>query len=142
MLNFGLRGRAKKAFELRRQQHFVLPYGMWTCADGSQVLFNRYYQPIFARKNEKSPAFKMAPNIGIPWVKQEWFFGDGNPPWKNKSSLKLCEDMLYEWGANNQDELISINTVHGASRTMLIDSNLETLSLFGSAQSFCYSPAN
>ena len=23
-----------------------LPYGMWTCADGREVLFNRFYEPI------------------------------------------------------------------------------------------------
>jgi hypothetical protein len=25
------------------------PYGMWTCADGSEVLFNRFYAPIAER---------------------------------------------------------------------------------------------
>lgn len=27
-----------------------LPYGMWVCSDGSEVLFNRGYQPMFERR--------------------------------------------------------------------------------------------
>jgi hypothetical protein len=28
-----------------------LPYGIWTCADTSEVVFNREYQPIICRKD-------------------------------------------------------------------------------------------
>jgi len=29
----------------------TLPYGMWTCFDGRQVVFNREYQPILEKKD-------------------------------------------------------------------------------------------
>jgi len=32
-----------------------LPYGMWTCADGRQVLFNRFYEPILQRPRAARP---------------------------------------------------------------------------------------
>lgn len=44
----------KKGLPLFVIQHAVrrtLPYGIWTCADGREVLFNREYQPIAQRKD-------------------------------------------------------------------------------------------
>jgi hypothetical protein len=32
-----------------------LPYGKWTCPDGREVLFNRFYEPIWQRHPEQPP---------------------------------------------------------------------------------------
>ena len=59
-----------------------LPYGRYVLADGSTVLFNRRYQPIYDR------------DCWVQWVAQEWFFNDGNPPWRNNETLVRCLDIL------------------------------------------------
>jgi hypothetical protein len=53
-----------------------LPYGMWTCADGREVLFNRGYRPIWERRPGKA-AQKANPGEWVDWIKQEWFFHVG-----------------------------------------------------------------
>jgi hypothetical protein len=55
----------------------VLPYGKWTCADGREVLFNRFYGPIWQRSDGLTTAAD-----STEWVKhiqQEWFYSDGTP---------------------------------------------------------------
>ena len=72
--------------------HARLPYGLWTCADGREVLFNRGYRPIWSRVG-KGPAQPCA----FEWVRfrtQEHFFDDGNPPWCSPATLSKCERIL------------------------------------------------
>lgn len=38
-------------FAIMHSARRTLPYGMWTCFDGRQVLFNREYQPILEKKD-------------------------------------------------------------------------------------------
>jgi hypothetical protein len=59
-----------------------IPYGLWTCPDGAQALFDRNYVPRWARPADGSPA---APVPLLPcgrgrWVKWQaggYFFADG-----------------------------------------------------------------
>lgn len=70
----------------------TLPYGIWTCVDGRQVVFNREYQPILQRVNGVN-------SYADPgeWVKDicitEYLFNDACSPidyLKNKhASFKL-----------------------------------------------------
>jgi hypothetical protein len=49
--------------------------GMWTRADGRQVLFNRYYRPIYERHpGQRGPPLTAA----MPWIEQQSFFNNGN----------------------------------------------------------------
>jgi hypothetical protein len=73
-----------------------LPYGCWTCADGRQVLFNRGYLPILERAGPGHPAVTADLFEWVPFVKQEWFFNDGNPPWNDRGTKKRCESILAE----------------------------------------------
>lgn len=77
-----------------------LPYGMWTCSDGREVLFNRSYQPIWERYPGK-PA-KIANPEWIDWEKEKFFFNDWNSPWGKRkgwaNSLRKCENILKKWG--------------------------------------------
>src|SRR5262245_43310173 len=76
------------------------PYGMWTCADGREVLFNRSYWPILERG--KDLAVRAAkPGEWIPHCEQEWFFDDSNPPWSGHSNgaetLARINAVLADW---------------------------------------------
>jgi hypothetical protein len=62
-----------------------LPYGMWTCADGREVLFNRSYKPIWQRRPDQ-----LAERADLnEWVKeikkQEWFYDDITPEGRKKA---------------------------------------------------------
>jgi hypothetical protein len=88
---------SRRECELRER----LPYGMWTCEDGREVLFNRWYQPIWERYPGKL-ATAADPNEWVPWSSQEWFFDDANLPWNKheagRRSLARCRAVLREWG--------------------------------------------
>ena len=47
-----LQGRALK--NLKPPMCHSLPYGIWTCADGREILFNRDYKPIWSRMNGRN----------------------------------------------------------------------------------------
>jgi hypothetical protein len=74
-----------------------LPYGLWTCADGREVLFNRAYEPIWERIHN-GPATAADPMERVAWVKQEWFYKEPYAPWRNKEARAECEAILAAWG--------------------------------------------
>ena len=73
-----------------------MPFGKWTCADGREVLFNRHYFPIW-EKCPGTPAAPADPAEWVPFEKQEWFFSDGNPPWRDRASLLKCKSILEKF---------------------------------------------
>jgi hypothetical protein len=73
-----------------------LPYGKWTCADGREVLFNRFYEPIYQRYPQGS-AEAADRNEWVPWKRQEWFYDDGD---SERRAIKYAEAILAEWGLN------------------------------------------
>lgn len=52
-----------------------LPYGMWTCRDGREVLFSRGYRPMWQRMPGEC-ATQADPNERVPW-KKAVFFNEG-----------------------------------------------------------------
>lgn len=44
-------GKELLAFMIEHTARREIPYGIWTCEDGSEVIFNREYQPIYCRKD-------------------------------------------------------------------------------------------
>jgi hypothetical protein len=50
----------------------ALPYGMWTCADGREVLFNRNYDPIWGRRG-KGSAFRFVTREFVESIEKEEF---------------------------------------------------------------------
>jgi hypothetical protein len=84
----------------------VLPYGMWTCADGRQVLFNRRYKPIWQRY-PGHPATVAEVEEWVPWIRQEWFYHDGNSPWRYAVGLRSCGKVLAAWDLQVQAEWLS-----------------------------------
>jgi hypothetical protein len=88
---------SRRECELRER----LPYGIWTCADGREVLFNRRYRPLWERRPGTS-ATAANPDEWVSWKTQSWFFNDGNLPWNKhddgRRSLARCKQVLREWG--------------------------------------------
>jgi hypothetical protein len=54
-----------------------LPYGIWTCENGREVLFNRNYQPIVQRHNGRWS--RADAKEWVYWKEQWYFYGD--PKW-------------------------------------------------------------
>ena len=71
-----------------------LPYGLWTCPDGRQVLFNRTYKPIYQRTADGSvsPA-DLAERV--PWASQSWLYNDGTSEYRKRLN---AHQALKEWG--------------------------------------------
>lgn len=86
----------------RSKWRFVLPYGQWTTADGTKVLFDRWYCALW----ERSPAgvTKPAKNIWVENIETEsWFFDDSCTPWANDyqpgfDALARCVRALFNFG--------------------------------------------
>jgi hypothetical protein len=66
-----------ESIRARHERWYTLPYGLWTCADGSEVLFNRRYQPIWQRAQGHQPAVPVEPSW-ITFQQQAWFYNDGD----------------------------------------------------------------
>lgn len=52
----------------------MLPYGLWTCEDGRQVLFNRQYQPILTRELRGDTVVLAHPLWWVSWAEQKFFW--------------------------------------------------------------------
>jgi hypothetical protein len=81
-----------------------MPYGKWTCADGTEVLFNREYCPIWIKSPEGFVS-DIVPNVFVPHVKQEFYYQDSTAPYFNQSSHETCVDILREWGVESRDSI-------------------------------------
>ena len=74
---------------------FNTPYGVWRCADGREVLFNREYRPIW----ERLPDGTVRAADPCEWVRfivnHRWFFDDGT---ERREVLERTDAVLREWG--------------------------------------------
>ena len=80
------------------RQEFIrwqLPYGLWRCVDGREVLFDRDYCPICERSPDKSPQLADPHEFVRCIVHQEWFYNDATPRPKRR---EIAKAKLIEWG--------------------------------------------
>lgn len=89
---------------------------MWTCVDGREVLFNRYYEPMWSRIDRG-----FAKLCSFEWVKNikshDYFFDDGNPPWDDKRTRAKCEQILGKFVAGEKlDKEIDAHRAYLAKR--------------------------
>lgn len=82
-----------------------LPYGMWTCADGREILYNRHYKPIWQRYPNK-PAERANINEWVEHItKQIYFFNDYDMPWydfsKSRAARSRVERVLTDFLCGN-----------------------------------------
>lgn len=80
-----------------------LPYGKWICADGTEVLYNRDYCPIWA-KTPAGEVLTLDPDTWISGIQNSnhSYFGDGSKPWNDKATLEKCLNALKEWGVQKR----------------------------------------
>jgi hypothetical protein len=98
--------------------HNWLPYGVWLCDGGREVLFNRYYEPIWERTDgvtTKSADHKE----WVHWTATKYFFNDGNPPWVNRDSMAYCLARLREFGATWEPIAHYAPVKHAAKRLIV-----------------------
>lgn len=81
----------------REWMRAVLPYGLWTCEDGREVLFNRRYEPIWQRR-VGAVAEAADPSERVPWLHQSWLYQEDDPPWADASTLARLAAVLSAWG--------------------------------------------
>jgi hypothetical protein len=73
-----------------QRQRRWLPYGLWVCGDGREVLFNRFYRPIWQRM-PGMVAEKADQGEWVLWTEQRFLFGDYDAPWSrscNEAELR------------------------------------------------------
>lgn len=81
----------------------LLPYGKWTCENGTEVLFNRDYLPIWTRETNRK-VNTIDPDTHINYIGEpEFYFGDGNAPWNGeKNTLVKCRNILNHWNVGHR----------------------------------------
>jgi hypothetical protein len=90
LMSFKLKSLKTRLIDFRWNE---LPYGICTTNDAREILFNRYYQPIWERLTGgwPFPADRSKWVTGI--VKQDYFYDDGTPN-KEKAGVEALE----RWG--------------------------------------------
>ena len=64
-----------------------MPYGLWTCGDGREVLFNRFYEPIYQRRPGE-PVTDADAAEWVNWDHAGWIYDDGHKePEKRKRAV-------------------------------------------------------
>jgi hypothetical protein len=76
-----------------------LPYGRWTCKDGSEVLYNREYCPLW-RRTKDGTVSAVSPAMDFRKEGSEGYFDDRSAPYYrgNAKRLMICMAILNEWG--------------------------------------------
>jgi hypothetical protein len=69
---------------------------MWTCADGSKVLFDRKYRPLL-RRDSQFRVEMMRGDEWIEWTEQVWFYDDSCSPRVDADIRRECEEILVRW---------------------------------------------
>jgi hypothetical protein len=86
-----------------KPMRLFLPYGKWVCPDGSEVLYNRDYCPLWAKKPDGTVE-ALDPDTWVTIETQaESYFNDGNSPWwGDKRTMEIGMAVLKEWGVENK----------------------------------------
>ena len=76
-------------------RHPDLPYGVWTCLDGREVLFDRRYRPLWERQKGSPPRRADATEWVAHIVGQQFFYDYGTPKAARRSAALAA---LAAWG--------------------------------------------
>jgi hypothetical protein len=72
-----------------------IPYGCWICEDGTQILFDREYRPMWKRPGECQPATRADPNEWIDWVMMYSLHDDAPQP-RHSKRLRYLLGLVVE----------------------------------------------
>ncbi|MEJ7778895.1 MAG: hypothetical protein WKF68_04825 [Daejeonella sp.] len=100
-----------------------LPYGKWICTEGTEVLFNRDYSPIWLRKVDGT-VNSIDEDTWIDYLDEpDFYFADNNTPWSgDKVTFAKCLRVLKEWAVENKSSRLmnSLTTAIESSNTDLL----------------------
>lgn len=84
-----------------------LSYGKWKLNDGTEILFNRDYNPIWER-SVTGEVKAIEPDTDINSDIVESYFDDRAAPYYQNSmkTLELCLSILQDWGVENKNPII------------------------------------
>jgi hypothetical protein len=85
----------------KRRKRDPLPYGIWTLIDGTEVLYDREYQPRWRRKGKGEPAVAMKPYWIDDIAKKEWLY-DPTPGPLNSAEMKRLLEIEKEFVAGKE----------------------------------------
>jgi hypothetical protein len=76
----------------------MCPYGMWTCRNGREVLFNRRYYPVLERRPGR-PAMAAALSEWVDGITQQsWLWNERDNPLIDDATLARVNAVLISWG--------------------------------------------
>jgi hypothetical protein len=79
----------------RKHRRENLPYGMWICADGREVLHNRRYKPIWERRDGIVSAAHR--NEHVEHVAAIWFYDDGDTGLNHAALCRRLASIVAEF---------------------------------------------
>src|SRR5690606_2579687 len=92
---------ADQSIEFVSERLFI-PYGKYVCEDGSEVLFNRDYNPLWARKSDCS-IIALEPDTWVSHRDTVHYYDDrDNREERRVKGMRV----LREWGIENKRPLI------------------------------------
>lgn len=91
----------RKPAKTIQPMRLFLPYGKYICADGSEVLYNRDYTPMWA-KFKDGRVVALEPDTWVTHTDQVAFYTPESPPWEDKKTAAKCLEILAEWGVSDK----------------------------------------
>lgn len=95
----------KKPVEIShfKPMRLYLPYGKWTLKDGTEILFNRDYCPMW-QKNKVGTVTGISPTTDVIKESSEFYFDDRTAPYYrgNIKHLRNCQAILKNWGVDQK----------------------------------------
>lgn len=90
-----------------RPLRLYLPYGVGILDDGTEVLFNRDYSPLWAR-SLSGLVQEVDPASDLVFTTTKHFYFDRDAPYTKNGSAnrQKCLDILSEWGVNKEHHKI------------------------------------
>ncbi len=77
----------------------ALPYVMFVCADGREVLANRDYMPLWTRAGPGHIARRARPDEWINGIVREFWFWTEKPPHRSRKARAAAEAALFAFFA-------------------------------------------
>lgn len=87
----------RAALPLFLPMRLYMPYGFWTEADGSDVVFSRDYKPMWRIRLDGSVE-RVEPWLWIGHVRQTYLWSEGDEPWNDPSEAARLVGWLAERG--------------------------------------------
>jgi hypothetical protein len=104
----------------------VLPYGRWVCEDGREVLFNRFYEPIWQRRGGNAEPADCHERVGH--ARQSWFCTDADGE-RAKRAKAIAG--LAAWGLPVPPPPTRLNLMQRAARSLDLGNTVYRTSLKG-----------